>query len=353
MILPKSDPRAIILMAQYVSIFALSLPAFFVIQALAGSLRGIGDTKSPMVLSGIQIMLHMCLNFLLVFPSRHVLGVQMPGAGWGLAGAASALTISTCVSAIGYVLWVRNTPLRNVWSARLPSLDWATRILKIAIPAAVTSTLRVLSMTTFTLVLAMTASGSVAIAAMSTGFTIESVMYMPSFGLAAAAGALVGQSLGANRPDRAERLGWIAAHHAALVTAALAIPLMIWARPVASLLLENKPDMIAQSALLLRYLCATEVMFAYAMVANGAMQGAGDTVRPMWISILSLWLIRVPMAFLVVLPAGQQLFGGVSLPVGLGLGSAGAWLTLSFSQGIQGVLALVLYGQGRWKTQRV
>jgi Na+-driven multidrug efflux pump len=154
------------------------------------------------------------------------------------------------------------------------------------------ATLRVLSLTTFTIVLAMVPNGSIAIGAMSTAFAIEAVMNMPSFGLSAAAGALVGQSLGMKRPDRAEKLGWIAAHHGALVTLSLAGPIYLLSPTIARILLGDKPDMIVQTITLLRYLCVTEVLFAYAMIVIGAMQGAGDTVRPMWISIFSLWGLR-------------------------------------------------------------
>lgn len=286
LVLPATDHRSILLMGQFLAVYSLGLPAIYLIQSLAGALRGIGDTRSPMVISGLQILLHITLNFLLIFPPRHIGGITLPGANLGLVGASTALSISATLSAIVYLIWAGKTPLGKLYNIRLPSREWAARLLRIAVPAATMALLRVLSLTAFTLIIASTREASAAIAGMSIGFAIESVMFMPSFGLAMASSALVGQSLGMRRPDRAERMGWTASHHGAIVTACLAVPLFIFAQPIAWALVDGKADIANESALLLRYLCATEVMFAYAMVLIGAMQGAGDTVRPMWISTL-------------------------------------------------------------------
>ncbi|MDR3692536.1 MAG: MATE family efflux transporter [Fimbriimonas sp.] len=358
-ILPSDDPGAIDLMRRFVLVYSTSLPAIYVIQTLAGSLRGIGDTKSPMFISGVQILIHMTLNCLLVFPTHQVsifgglFRFMLPGANLGLIGAGTALSISAWISAIGYLSFVSRTPLGNLWGFHLPEWHWIVRILRIALPAALMATLRVLSLTTFTIVLAMVPNGSTAIGSMSTAFAIESIMNMPPFGLSAAAGALVGQSLGMRRPDRAERLGWTAANHGAIVTLALAGPIYLMAPTIAGWLLGNKPEMIAETITLLRYLCLTEVFFSYAMIVIGAMQGAGDTVRPMWITIFTLWGVRVPVAFVLALPAGYHLFPWLVMPFGLGWGARGAWTSMAFTQGLQGILALALFKQGAWKTKKV
>jgi putative MATE family efflux protein len=352
-VLPADNLAAIRHMTRFAQVYALGLPAIYVIQSLAGCLRGVGDTRSPMVISGLQILLHILLNFMLIFPTRQILGITLPGAGWGLAGAAAALSISAWCSAIGYVAYAGKTALGVQWRVRLPRPDWITRILRIAIPAATMAVLRVLSLTAFTIALKLVPNGSAAIAAMGIAFAIESIMFMPAFGLSAAAGALVGQSLGMKRPDRAERLGWIASHHGALVTIALAGPIFIAAPNIAHALLDGKMLIEREAVTVLRYLCATEFLFAYSMVLIGAMQGAGDTKRPMWISIVSLWGLRVPLAFVMALKAGQPIGFGLSMPFGMGLGTNGAWMSLAFTQGIQGIMSIVAYRQGTWKSAKV
>lgn len=352
-LIPPDDTGSMIEMRHFVLAYAVGLPAIWVVQVLAGSLRGIGDTKSPMVISGIQILCHILLNFVFIFPPRHVGAITIPGAGLGLTGAGLALSTSAWMASIGYILYVRRTPLGSVFSFRLPELDWVRRILRIAVPSATMACLRVFSLTAFTLILKSVPGGSAAIGAMSTGFALESVMFMPAFGLSMAAGALVGQSLGMKRPDRAERLAWTAAHHGGLVTLGLCIPVFLLAPTIAHVLLQEKSEMIAQTVSLLRLLCLTEILFAYAMILMGAMQGAGETTAPLWITILALWGLRVPLAFVFALPAGFLVGGAVHLPLGAGLGALGGWIAMSMTQAVQGILALIFFRRGTWKLKRV
>jgi putative MATE family efflux protein len=351
-ILPSHDHEAIAQMAHFSIIYAAGLPAIWVIQTLAGSLRGIGDTKSPMVISGVQIALHMLLNSVLIFPPRDFYGIHFPGANMGLGGAAAALAASAWVSAIAYVLFISRTPLGRQ-TLGLPDPEYALRILRIAIPAALMACMRVFSLTAFTVAIALAPGGSAAIAAMGVAFSIESIMFMPSFGLSTAAGALVGQSLGMKRPDRAEKLAWTSGHYSGLVTLLLAGPVFLAAPIIAETMLGDKTEVIHHAVLLLRYLCATEVFFAYAMVMIGAMQGAGDTKQPMWIAIVCLWGIRVPLAYLLTLHTGQPLFGALAMPWGLGLGPVGAWIAISSTQFLQGIMSMLLFARGTWKTTKV
>lgn len=339
-LLPAQDTVAQAEMTSFVLAYAIGLLPIYVIQTLAGSLRGVGDTKSPMVISGIQIAIHMGLNFLLV----HRLG---------LVGAGYALSASAWISAIGYVAYARHTPLGRLSVFRVPHWEWGKRILRIAVPAATMSTLRTLSLTAFTLVLKQVPNASDAIAAMSTSFAVESIMFMPAFGLSMAAGALVGQSLGMGRPDRAERIGWVAAHYGALVTIVLVTPVYILAPWIAGGLVDHKVGITQEATKLLRYLCVSEFLFAYAMVFIGAMQGAGDVKRPMWISIFALWGMRVPLAMALALPSGFALAGMFSMPIAFGLGANGAWLAMAITQGVQGILAMIAFRGGAWKTARV
>jgi len=353
LVLPSTDVEAQHQMVRFLSAYAFGLPALFVIQTLAGALRGIGDTKSPMYISGIQIMLHISLNFLLIFPTRQIGVLTIPGAGLGLMGAGCALAGSAWLSAIGYICYMSRTPLGGLNPLRIPNLHWAFRILRIAIPAAVMGCLRVLSFTAFTLVLKQVDDASSAIAAMSIAFAFESIMFMPAFGLSAASAALVGQSLGMRNPDRAERLAWTAGHHGAIVTLCLASPIFLGAHAISMAITDGKADIAQHAAILLRFLCVTEFLFAYAMIMLGAMQGAGDTRRPLWISMGALWGLRVPLAIFLALPAGFALGGFLPLPVGFGLGAIGAWIAMSLSQAVQGVLAILAFRAGAWKTATV
>jgi putative MATE family efflux protein len=336
-LIPANDPVARGLFTQFLSIYALSIPGTAIITTLSGSMRGIGDTVSPMFISGIQILLHMVLNFFFIFPGHQLFGISIPGLGLGMAGAGWALVISGWVSALIYSGFCTKTKLGKV-SISLPVRAWVNRILNIAVPSALQSVMRVGSFTLFTLFLKDTPTASDALGALRIGITIESIMFMPAFGLSVAAGALVGQSLGAGDPKRAEKIGWLASHYAGIIILCLSIPIFIYANVIAGNLTGgDKPLMALEAANYIRILIVTEILFGYAMVIVGAMQGAGDAKRTLWLTIIALWLIRVPMAFFMTKSMGSQ----------------GAWIAMSASQALHGFFAMYLWKQGKWKTVKV
>ena len=101
---------------------------------LAGSLRGIGDTRSPLVISGVQILLHIVLNYLLILPAHEVMGVTVPGMGLGLKGAAIAMAVSSTLAAFVYIVWSGRTELATRLSLAWPGVEWVRRIVRIAFP---------------------------------------------------------------------------------------------------------------------------------------------------------------------------------------------------------------------------
>ncbi len=344
-LIPRDNPEAGRQFLAFLSVYAFSIPASAVITTLSGSMRGIGDTKSPMFISGMQIFLHMILNLFFIYPSgdHSSLGIPfyLPGLGWGLPGAAAALSISAWVSALVYAIYAGRTKLGNVLKLVIPTRNWIRRIMNIAVPSALQSVMRVGSFTAFTLMLKNTPTASDALGALRIGIAIEAIMFMPAFGLSVAAGALVGQNLGAKDPERAARLGWISAHYAAIVIFVLSVPLFILAPQIASILTGgDKPAMAMEAVMYIRIIIATEVLFGYAMVLIGAMQGAGDAKRTMWITIATLWLVRVPLAYVMTRPE-------------LGLGATGAWVAMTVSQAAQGLLSMYVWRKGYWKHVKV
>src|SRR5207244_9190274 len=121
----------------------------------------------------------------------------------------------------------------SLWRLARPTLQWTERIMKIAMPAALMGVIRTSALFVFIMVLKHVPDASQAVAAVRGGFSIEAIMFMPGMGLSMAAAALVGQSLGMGRPDRAERLGWTAGHYSGAVVLAISIPIFIFAPSIA------------------------------------------------------------------------------------------------------------------------
>lgn len=338
-------------MLRYIYPIVVGMPAVFVFSTVAACLRAVGDTRTPMIVSGVQILLHIVLNYLLMFPTRHVpyalslFGwdiangtLTIPGADLGIAGAGIAFSISAYFSALAYLPVASRTKLGVLYRIELPSLDWAWRMIRIAIPASVSSLIRVTSLFAFSAALKHTIEGETALGAMRVGFSMEAIAFMPAFGYMMAASALVGQSLGAKKPERAERLAWCATYQATLFTVFVSVLFLVFAPQLSGWFVEDAMQR-ALATSFLRIIAITEPLFAIAVVLTGAHQGAGDSVRPMWAALVTSWFVRVPAVWLFA--------------VAMGFDTAGAWWVMSATQAIHGIAMVVLFRAGRWKTQKV
>jgi putative MATE family efflux protein len=348
-ILNPDDVETAKYLTSFLQMYSLGIPAICIIQVIAASLRSTGDTKSPMFLSGIQILAHIILNFTFIFPSSR----SWFGLGLGLAGAGLSLACSAWISAILYILFVRKSALGARFSLSLPIASWWGRVLRIAVPSAFQAALRTFSLTAFTIILSNVPNHKAALSAMGTGFAVESLMFAPAFGFSAAASALVGQNLGAKDPEQAEKIGWLAGFYAFMVAFVICGPIYFLVPHFAGSLVGNKPEIVAELVSIVKWLCITEPLFCLAMVLIGAMQGAGDTKRPLWTGVFALWFVRAPMAVILALPTGATLFWGIELPYGFAMGATGAWIAMSVTQGLQGFFAAISWKQGKWKTIKV
>lgn len=303
----------------------------FVINAISGSFRGIGDTVRPMVVMAAVNVTHIICTVLLV---TGIGGLPQ----FGLAGAAIALLLSQVVGLALFIASFSRYGIKGALRLTWPDIGWAKRILRISIPASLQAFLRVSAMMAFTAIIARTPDRTAALAALQIGIIAESIAFMPGLGYMVAASALVGINLGAKRPERAEKLGWAAGNQCAVLMAVLGAGFFIFAEPLARLF-GNDPQVTAIAVSYLRIMAITEPLLAYAMVLAGAVQGAGDTVRPTMVTLITMWGFRVPAAyFLAVMVDG---------------GTRGAWWAMSISQAFGGVIMVLVFRQGRWKFVRV
>ncbi|MDQ2985664.1 MAG: MATE family efflux transporter [Armatimonadota bacterium] len=325
-------------MLRYLGPLMVGIPAVYIFNNLAASLRAISDTKTPMVVSGIQILCHMALNFILIFPPRALWGVMIPGADLGIAGAGWAFAISAWISALLYFPASGRTVLGRTWKLQMPEMAWISRTLKIALPASLMTVIRVSSFAVFSMALKHTNEGEAALGAMRVGIAMEAIAFMPAFGYSMAASALVGQNLGARNPERAERLAWAATNQAVIVMSIMAVVFFAFAPQFAAFFIEQ-PAQRDIAISYMRIVALTEPLFGYAMVLTGAHQGAGDTGRPTWANFISSWVLRVPLVYIFA--------------VGMKLGSTAAWVVMALTQAVNGLIMIYLFRKGDWKRKTV
>ena len=178
--------------------------------------------------------------------------------------------------------------------------------------------------------------GTIAIAANSFAIIAEGFCYLPGYGMEDAATTLVGQSLGAKRPDMARRFAWLTIGTGAAMMTFLAVLMWIFAPQVMGLL-SRDPEVIALGVKCLRIEAWAELLYGVSIVAYGCCVGAGDTLVPSLINLLSMWVIRLGLA-LVLIPR---------------YGLAGYWVAMAVELSVKGVVFAVRIARGRWMRTRL
>lgn len=322
--------------AWYFLFFALFFPAVQLNVAATGMIQSSGNMAFPSFLHIVMCVLDVVFNAVLIFPGRDLElpwgPLHLPGAGLGVAGAALGTGLAELVIA-GILLFylLRKSPVLKKHPEertrfRSGNLRSAVRI---AVPVALEQMLMSGAYISFTVIVAPL--GTVALAANSFAITAESLCYMPGYGIAVAATAIIGQVAGAGLFDTARRLGRMCVAMGMLVMAVMGALLYILA-PVIIGVMSPDPEIRELGTRVLRIEAFAEPMFAVAIVANGVFRGVGDTLIPSIFSFGSIWLVRLPLAAL--------LSGGFGLP--------GVWFAMAFELCVRGVLFLRRLLGDRW-----
>jgi Na+-driven multidrug efflux pump len=164
------------------------------------------------------------------------------------------------------------------------------------------------------------------------------LVLMPAFVLGNAAATMVGQNLGAGRPDRAERVAWLAAWMDVAIMLGSALILMVWAVPLVGLF-DSSPAVVEMGVRYLRVVSLFYIPAAFSIVLGRALQGAGDTVAPMVTTILGLWGLQVPLAII--------------LPRYFTPATDGIWWSVAVALTANGLMVAFWFQRGRWKHRRV
>jgi putative MATE family efflux protein len=184
----------------------------------------------------------------------------------------------------------------------------------------------------------LTGFGSAAVAGNTIGIRIILFALLPSFGVSNAAATLVGQNLGAGKPDRAEAAAWKAALYNTMFLGAVGLIFLIFA-PLLISFFTNDPEVASYGVRCLRIVSAGFLFFGYAMVLTAAFNGAGDTRTPTLIALGCLWAWELPLAWTLAHP--------------LGFGPTGVFVAVSVAFSTMSAVSAWLFSKGTWKLKRV
>lgn len=298
---------------------------------LGSVLRAAGDAITPLITMILSTLINVGLDPCLIF-------------GWwkfprmGVAGSALATTIARGIGAI-VLLWLF---LRGnaVIKLRLKNakMDFSTmwRIMRIGIFASIQGIMRNVSGLILMRIVAV--YGTSAVAAYGISMRLRMVVMMPAFGLATAVSTLVGQNLGANKPERAEKSAWITAALGFAIMTFFAGLYIVFSRSVIGFFRQDA-EIIKIGTDYMRIVAGTFGFIGLSIIIGRALSGAGDTISPMVVTAIGFIGFRISLALL---------FSKV-----MALGLPGIWYGIAISTIIQGLMICFWFKTGRWKSKQV
>lgn len=256
----------------------------------------------------------------------------------GVSGAAIAyiIVMSMGMSICLWTLFTGHTRLQLTLKGFRPDLKIIWRMLKIGIPASIMGLGR--SFGDLALTWFMTPFGTLAVAAHSLTYRIEIFIRMPGASLGIGAGVLVGQNLGAGQPNRASRSGWLALGVAEVFIVICSIILLVWAENIIRFF-NADPELVKLGSTFLRIAVVGFLVMYFVHILQMCISGAGDTMPPMLITLAMLWLVQLPLAFLL------------SRFTELGVYGVRWAIVISFFVGAISFMAY--FWQGRWKRKNI
>ena len=316
----------------YFAIWSAALPFTMAMGMYTSMLRASGDALTPGLISVLVCVLDVVFNFFLINPTRTLWGITVWGAGLGVPGAALGTALATVVGGLLAlcILLFREGPLcihkPGSWKITRACIRNLGKVgVPLAAERAALSSAQVLQ------VRIVSQLGTVAIAANSLGVSAEGLCYMAGYGIQGAAIALIGQAVGAHRKDMAKRFAWLCTLMGMGIMTLTGAGLFAFAPALMSIFTADAA-VIALGARVLRIEAFAEPMFGASIVASGAMQGAGDSTACFVLNLVSMWGIRLTLAFLLA-----PRFGLV-----------GVWGAMCCELSIRGLLFLIRLARGKW-----
>jgi len=296
-----------------------------------GIFRGAGDAQLSMrtlwLANGINILLGPCLIFGLgPFPRL------------GVTGAAVATTIGRSTGVLfGLAQFFRQSGRVHIHRRHL-TVDPGLMVKLLRLSGSGMFQVLIGTASWIGLVRILAGFGSTALAGYTIAIRIVLFALLPSWGMGNAAATMVGQALGAGKPDRAEQAVWRAAFYNLCFLGVVGVIFVFGARGIVQLFTSD-PAVAEYARTALRVIAIGFVLYAYGMVLSQSFNGAGDTWTPTWLGFFSFWLFEIPLAYL--------------LAVHLGFGPFGVFTAIPIAFSVYAIAALVMFRRGGWKAKVV
>ena len=311
----------------YLKIYFLGIVGFFFYNMLSGILRGLGDSMSALMFLLVAAVLNVILDLVFV-------------RSMGVAGVALATVMSQGISAI--FCYIKLAKMSDSFDLGLKTMKLipavAGNILKIGIPSGVTQAIMA---TAGMVVLNLTnAMGEMVIACNVIVMRVDGFAMMPNFTFGQALSVYAGQNFGAQKYDRVG-LGVRHGGTIASLTSAVITVILLFASPILFGFFTETPELIDLATRMIRIMAFGYICMSLTQVLGGIMRGCGETVTPMWVSIIQTIALRVPIAYLLA-----YLTRSPEFPHGNPIALFGS-LMISWTIGM--IISIVVFKTGKWR----
>ncbi len=293
--------------------------------------RGAGDAAIAMRLLWVSNIINLILDPCLIFglgPFPHL----------GVTGAALATFTGRSIGVLyQFYRLLKGTERIHVLARHLRfNLRVMTRLLRVSLTAILQFGIAHVSWIGLVRIIAL--FGASAVAAYTVAIRIVIFFILPSWGLSNAAATLVGQNLGAKRPDRAALAVWRTGFYNMLFLGTIGVFFFVFATPVVRLFV-NDPTVVPIAAAALRTLSCGNIGYAYGMVMLQAFNGAGDTLTPTWVNFFGFLVLELPLAWVLAVPMHMKAEGG--------------FLAVVIAECAMAAAGVVLFRRGRWAQKSI
>jgi putative MATE family efflux protein len=322
----------------YFTIYASGLVVFFGYNGVAAILRGLGDSLTPLYFLILATFLNIGLDLLFIVKF-----------GWGIEGAAFATIIAQGIAFMVAVFYLNKNHELIKFNLREFAFDWEIfkQSIRIGLPTGLQHTFVALAM--MALMGIVNGLGTDVVAGYTAAGRLDSLAVIPSMVFAQALATFVGQNIGAGKLDRVKK-GLTRTLLMSSATAVLISALIILFKYPLMKLFTHDQAVVNIGGDYLTIVTSFYLLFTWMFAFGGVMRGAGDTIVPMFLTLISLWLIRIPAALLLSRETVE--FFGLTIR-GAGMGEAGIWWSIPTGWAFGMILSYIYYRTGRWKTMTV
>lgn len=309
----------------YLRIYLLGLVFFFGYNGNAAIYRGMGDSKTPLYFIIFSTIINIGLDLLFVAVFK-----------WGIEGAAWATIISQALAFFASIIYINkfhNFLKFKIWRLQFDKYIFK-KSLQIGLPTALQQSFVALGMVALLSVVNL--FGTDVVAAYSIATRIESFIALPAMNFAAALSTFVGQNIGAQKIDRVKSGYFATLKMTLIITIVSTLLILIFSYPLTRLF-TNDLSVINISRGYLNIVSFFFIFFTTMFVNNGVLRGAGDTLIPMFITLFSLWIVRIPLAYLL-----SKTYNFI-----------GIWWAIPIAWFFGMTLSYIYYRTGRWKSKSV